>query len=381
MRKTRGNSSNGIDRLGNSSSTDLVSKLVRSKRAQILLLFVVVIGGLLLSSLTLLMHPSSRMDLESPVSARVRALGRQAAADSAVGLAAGAGGVLQEEDTEQQDGSKSEQQQPTGAAAGRQPWQWRFKGKPTQQQPTGYKGQAQQTAGTHGQQAALSLPSNLVAQLAKQGPAVVTAAAPYKVPAAQAAAAVAQAEDLSLILAASNNDNSQQEQQQSKSLAAVPPAGMHANVDPADATSVYIKQRGVEPVRVKHPLWWHGPMWSGSGYGSEAVNFVLSALRTGRLAPADMWAYHHGDGWREHVVKSMSTGKTRWYCAGSWLCHGHCQQQAGRHAGRQEGIYMHVVEGPAADARLVHAMCAHCISLHRGLLEAAQPAWHAHIAM
>jgi hypothetical protein len=38
------------------------------------------------------------------------------------------------------------------------------------------------------------------------------------------------------------------------------------------------------------------------------VNYVLSLLRTGRLAPADIWAYHHGDAWREHVVKSMSTG-------------------------------------------------------------------------
>lgn len=36
------------------------------------------------------------------------------------------------------------------------------------------------------------------------------------------------------------------------------------------------------------------------------MNYVLSLLRTGRLAPADVWAYHHGDGWREHVVKSMS---------------------------------------------------------------------------
>lgn len=41
---------------------------------------------------------------------------------------------------------------------------------------------------------------------------------------------------------------------------------------------------------------------------AEAVNYVLSLLRTGRLAPADIYAYHHGDTWREHVVKSMSTG-------------------------------------------------------------------------
>jgi hypothetical protein len=33
---------------------------------------------------------------------------------------------------------------------------------------------------------------------------------------------------------------------------------------------------------------------------------VLSLLRTGRLAPADLYAYHHGDGWRRHVVEAMA---------------------------------------------------------------------------
>jgi hypothetical protein len=41
---------------------------------------------------------------------------------------------------------------------------------------------------------------------------------------------------------------------------------------------------------------------------TEAVNYVLSLLRTGRLAPADIWAYHHGDGFNDVVVKSMSNG-------------------------------------------------------------------------
>lgn len=39
---------------------------------------------------------------------------------------------------------------------------------------------------------------------------------------------------------------------------------------------------------------------------SEAINYVLSLLRTGRLAPADIWAYHHGDILRDHVVNALS---------------------------------------------------------------------------
>ncbi|KAF6259241.1 hypothetical protein COO60DRAFT_1700898 [Scenedesmus sp. NREL 46B-D3] len=81
---------------------------------------------------------------------------------------------------------------------------------------------------------------------------------------------------------------------------------LHAGLDPVDTTSLYIMQRGAAPTRLKYPLWWHGPMWSGSGYGGEAINYVLSLVRSGRLAPADVWAYHHGDIWREHVVAAMA---------------------------------------------------------------------------
>lgn len=53
-------------------------------------------------------------------------------------------------------------------------------------------------------------------------------------------------------------------------------------------------------------MYTHLHRWSGSGYGSEASNFVLSLLRTGRLVPADLWAYHHGDEWRQSVVDGLS---------------------------------------------------------------------------
>lgn len=117
--------------------------------------------------------------------------------------------------------------------------------------------------------AGLALPSNLVEQLQKQPPGELTAATPLTKPAASqvAAAAIAAPEDLSLILATENDRERQQQQQQqpSQGMAAV---GVQPGVDPVDATSAYIEARGVPPTRVKHPLWWHGPMWAGSGYGS-----------------------------------------------------------------------------------------------------------------
>jgi hypothetical protein len=53
---------------------------------------------------------------------------------------------------------------------------------------------------------------------------------------------------------------------------------LQEGVDPYDGTSVYIKHRGVEPTRLKHPLWWHGPVWSGSGYGSGAHIMCMSCM-------------------------------------------------------------------------------------------------------
>jgi hypothetical protein len=42
---------------------------------------------------------------------------------------------------------------------------------------------------------------------------------------------------------------------------------VHEGLDPVDTTSSYIMKRRVTPTRLQYPLWWHGPMWSGSGYG------------------------------------------------------------------------------------------------------------------
>jgi hypothetical protein len=48
------------------------------------------------------------------------------------------------------------------------------------------------------------------------------------------------------------------------------------------------------PAPLPYPLWWMGPYSSGSGYGSEAINFVLSLLRSGRVRADDVWLSNHG---------------------------------------------------------------------------------------
>eukprot|EP00775_Hariotina_reticulata_P008345 gene8345-8529_t len=87
------------------------------------------------------------------------------------------------------------------------------------------------------------------------------------------------------------------------------PTALHdasAQLHLQERTSQYAQSKGVQPQRLKYPLWWHGPIWSGSGYGSEATNFVLSLLRTGRLASEDLWVNHHGDDFRKLVVESLT---------------------------------------------------------------------------
>eukprot|EP00798_Chlamydomonas_sp_ICE-L_P022388 gene22388-29495_t len=58
---------------------------------------------------------------------------------------------------------------------------------------------------------------------------------------------------------------------------------------------------------VKYPLWWHAPFWSGSGYGTEATNFILSTLRstTQVVRQEDLWIKQHGDGFKKEAVESM----------------------------------------------------------------------------
>ncbi|KAI8468679.1 MAG: hypothetical protein J3K34DRAFT_477473 [Monoraphidium minutum] len=53
------------------------------------------------------------------------------------------------------------------------------------------------------------------------------------------------------------------------------------------------------------PLWWFGPIWSGSGYGAEANNFLLSLIRSG-LMPRDLiWASDHGGTTMQEYIDGM----------------------------------------------------------------------------
>ena len=58
--------------------------------------------------------------------------------------------------------------------------------------------------------------------------------------------------------------------------------------------------------QLTRPVWWFAPFFSGSGYSSEAVNYVLSLQREGLVAPGKLWITHHGDEWRQHVQDAMS---------------------------------------------------------------------------
>lgn len=64
-----------------------------------------------------------------------------------------------------------------------------------------------------------------------------------------------------------------------------------AAVDPA-VKPVRIK-RNVKPIvyppsnatALRYPIWWFAPFWSGSGYSSEAINYILSIYRNDLLRP------------------------------------------------------------------------------------------------
>jgi hypothetical protein len=157
--------------------------------------------------------------------------------------------------------------------AERHRWHWKQLSSEEQQQHTAAA--QQQTARSRSSKEA-SLTSLLPAlRKATRAEAAPAAAASVKLTALPTPPLLAaQPEDVRLILSAAQQDSKQHQkhQQQSKTAAAGPPADLQPGVEPVDGTSVYIKQAGVQPVRLKHPLWWHGPMWSGSGYGSGAMS-------------------------------------------------------------------------------------------------------------
>ncbi|KXZ50642.1 hypothetical protein GPECTOR_15g326 [Gonium pectorale] len=60
------------------------------------------------------------------------------------------------------------------------------------------------------------------------------------------------------------------------------------------------------PAPLNFPVWWMAPFWSGSGYSSEAINYVLSLTRSKQIRREDLWVGHHGDTYRDKVVEAMA---------------------------------------------------------------------------
>ena len=45
-----------------------------------------------------------------------------------------------------------------------------------------------------------------------------------------------------------------------------------------------------------HAVWWHAPFYSGGGYSSEAVAFMLAMWNSPTLSRKRLWVAQHGDG-------------------------------------------------------------------------------------
>lgn len=251
MRKARSSSTNGFSRMGAGSPDRLGNRKWRSRHALLLFLGLLT-GGVLLSSLTFMVQQPTDSTTAEPLTRLHFHMGGQIAPST--------------NSNSQPDAPPASRKQ----TAERHRWRWKQPSSEEQQQHTAAA--QQQTARSSSRKEA-SLTSLL--------PALRKATRAVSVPAAAAsvtftalptpALLAAQPEDVSLILASGQQDSKQQQKQQARIAAAAGhPADLQPGVDPVDGTSVYIKRRGVQPVRLKHPLWWHGPMWSGSGYGSGA---------------------------------------------------------------------------------------------------------------
>jgi hypothetical protein len=82
------------------------------------------------------------------------------------------------------------------------------------------------------------------------------------------AAAVADSSDYS-------NTALSSEQPAAEQAAVVPSTAVAATASAASESAVAV----AGPARLRYPVWWHAPFWSGTGYSSEANNFVLSLIR------------------------------------------------------------------------------------------------------
>ncbi|KAF6262613.1 hypothetical protein COO60DRAFT_599783 [Scenedesmus sp. NREL 46B-D3] len=57
--------------------------------------------------------------------------------------------------------------------------------------------------------------------------------------------------------------------------------------------------------RIAYPVWWHAPFYSGTGYGTEAISYVVALLQTHRFRREDIWLSHSGDQIKQQVADSL----------------------------------------------------------------------------
>ncbi|WIA22210.1 hypothetical protein OEZ85_004541 [Tetradesmus obliquus] len=98
--------------------------------------------------------------------------------------------------------------------------------------------------------------------------------------------------------AAFTDSSSLQEALQEAAAAAGAAAAAAAALDDGPAPAP-----GVQ--RIAYPVWWHAPFYSGTGYGTEAISYVVALLQTDRFRREDIWISHSGDMIKQHVADSL----------------------------------------------------------------------------
>jgi hypothetical protein len=81
------------------------------------------------------------------------------------------------------------------------------------------------------------------------------------------------------------------------------PSGVHKVPGVPDFMYRYAEGVPKPPLQLKYPLWWFGPFWSGSGYGSGGTDHVYCRILSMHKSSHSAWAWciHQ----QRHVVGSV----------------------------------------------------------------------------
>ncbi|GBF88154.1 hypothetical protein Rsub_00866 [Raphidocelis subcapitata] len=172
--------------------------------------------------------------------------------------------------------------------------------------------------------AAADAPAAAAAAAAADAPVAAAAAADAPVAAAAAAdapvAAAAAADAPAAAAAAADAPAAAAAAPAAGAAAADAPVAAAADADAPAAAAAAASGPGQQPAgdgaaaaqapppRLKHPLWWMAPFYSGSGYSTEAITYILSLLRTGFVAEEDLWISNHGTDPDPDIMAVMDPG-------------------------------------------------------------------------